>query len=67
MPGMVQTDMMKAYGLTDEELREVEKGYPLGRLGEPSDIANAVIYYLSNASSWVTGTNLTIDGGITLR
>lgn len=67
MPGMVRTNMIEAYGLSDEELAAVERGYPLGRIGEPQDIANAVVYFLSDASSWVTGANLVIDGGITLR
>ena len=67
MPGMVRTNMINAYGLSEKEMQEVESGYPLGRLGETEDIANAVIYYLSDASSWVTGTNLVVDGGVTLR
>lgn len=67
MPGMVKTDMINAYGLSGEEMDKVVSSYPLGRLGDPSDIANAVVYYLSDASSWVTGTNLVVDGGVTLR
>ena len=67
MPGMVRTNMIEAYGLSEEELVAVERGYPLGRIGEPQDIANAVIFFLSEASSWVTGANLVVDGGITLR
>ena len=67
MPGMVRTDMIKAYGLSDEQLQETERHYPLGRLGTPVDIANAALFYLSDASSWITGTNLTVDGGVTLR
>lgn len=44
---------------------EYESKYPLG-LGEPEDIANAVIYLLSDASKWVTGINLTLDGGFSI-
>jgi NAD(P)-dependent dehydrogenase (short-subunit alcohol dehydrogenase family) len=44
---------------------EYESKYPLG-LGSPEDVANAVIYLLSDASRWVTGTNLILDGGFSL-
>lgn len=67
MPGIIGSEMMKAYSLSDEELLEVKKTYPLGRFGQPQDVANGVIYLLSEASSWVTGINLVIDGGVTLR
>lgn len=67
MPGMINTDMVKAYNLSELELQNIVDGYPLGRLGQPCDVANAVIYYLSDASSWVTGSNLVIDGGLSLR
>ena len=52
--------------LTDEQIELERQKYPLG-FGETSDIANGIIYLLSDASKWVTGTSLTIDGGITLR
>lgn len=52
--------------LTEEQIEEERKRYPLG-FGETSDIANGIIYLLSDASKWVTGTTLTIDGGITVK
>jgi NAD(P)-dependent dehydrogenase (short-subunit alcohol dehydrogenase family) len=58
--------MLKNYPLK-EELESWEKSYPLGRFGEPEDIAFPVIYLLSDAARWVTGSIFTIDGGITLR
>lgn len=67
MPGMVRTGMINAYGLSEEEMNAVIKGYPLGRIGKPEDIANAVTFFLSDESSWITGANLVVDGGITLR
>ncbi len=67
MPGMVRTNMINAYGLSEEEMTAVIKGYPLGRIGEPKDIANAAVFFLSDNSSWITGANLVIDGGVTLR
>lgn len=65
-PGMVRTRMMEAYAI-QEELETWEKSYPLARFGEPEDIANACVYLLSDAAAWVTGTIMTVDGGITLR
>lgn len=67
MPGMVRTGMINAYGLSEEEMNAVIKGYPLGRIGEPEDIANAAAFFLSDESSWITGANLIVDGGVTLR
>ena len=52
--------------LSEEQIEEERKRYPLG-FGETSDIANGIIYLLSDASKWVTGISLTIDGGITLK
>lgn len=49
------------------ELFEWGNTCPLGRNGQPEDIAYATIYFLSDASSWVTGNVFNIDGGITLR
>lgn len=66
-PGMVDTPLIHQSNLTEEQLDENAQLYPLKRLGKPEDIAYATIYLLSEASSWVTGTNLVIDGGITLK
>ena len=66
-PGMVNTEMVKAYGLSEEELEANAKSYPLGRLGKPEDIANGIVFLLSDASCWITGISLIIDGGVTLR
>lgn len=40
---------------------------PLGRLGEPEDIANAAFFLASDAASWITGQTLVVDGGATIR
>lgn len=65
LPGMVQTNLTKV--ITDQEIEDDIKRYPLGRYGKPEEIAYAAIYLLSDATQWVTGSLLTIDGGITLR
>lgn len=66
-PGMVHTNIMDSNGrITMEQFEEDMKKYPLGRYGMPEDIAWAIIYLLSDASSWVTGTALKIDGGVTI-
>lgn len=62
-PGMVKTSIMSKGDVSNKQLEEDEKNYPLG-YGEPLDVALAIIYLLSNASKWVTGTNLIIDGGV---
>lgn len=65
-PGMVPSGMLAAGIVTEEQLMEEQKNYPLG-FGKPTDIANGIIYLLSDAAKWVTGSVLTIDGGVTLR
>ncbi|MEI7676096.1 MAG: SDR family oxidoreductase [Bacteroidales bacterium] len=65
-PGLIKTNLTLG-ALTIEDLEGYEKKYPLGRFGEPEEIAYAAIYLLSDASKWITGTTITVDGGITLR
>ncbi len=62
-PGMVHTPMINLDALTEEQFRKNCAEYPLGRYGEPLDIAYGAIYLLSDAAAWVTGTTLVIDGG----
>lgn len=66
-PAMVRTALINSGSITQEQLDEDVKNYPLGRYGNPNDIAWAIIYLLSDASSWITGDNLIIDGGLTLK
>lgn len=65
-PGFVPSGMLSSGVVSEEQLEEERKRYPLG-FGEPTDIANGIIYLLSDAAKWVTGSVLTIDGGVTLR
>lgn len=63
-PSMVKTKMAEPAGaISAEQLDADRKKYPLGRYGEPEDIAYAIIYLLSDAASWVTGSALKLDGG----
>ena len=63
-PAMVWTDLVLQDGVTREDLQEDEKRYPLKRYGTPEDIANLAIYLLSDASGWMTGSNIKISGGV---
>jgi len=66
IPGMVVTNILSEGQITDEQLEEDIKRYPLKRYGKPEEVAFAVIYLLSDASSWTTGSNILLDGGYTL-
>lgn len=65
-PGTILTPLMENFlkTLSDEEYKNRVAGFPLG-LGHVDDVANACIYLLSDASRWVTGQNLIVDGGYT--
>lgn len=65
-PGMVDTHILDSGTITNEQLDEDRKKYPLGRYGKVEDIAHATAFLLSDASCWMTGTDLLIDGGYTL-
>lgn len=64
-PGMIRTNLTK--GIPEEDLQKDIDRYPLRRYGAPEEIAFAAIYLLSDASKWMTGSILKIDGGLTLR
>lgn len=66
-PAMVDTGILDSGTITKEQLSTDLNNYPLGRFGNPSDIALAMVYLLSDASSWITGDNLVLDGGLTLK
>lgn len=62
-PAMVWTNLITNDGIDEEQLKEDEKKYPLRRYGTPEDIANLAVYMLSDASTWMTGSNVKITGG----
>jgi 3-oxoacyl-[acyl-carrier protein] reductase len=62
-PGIINSGMIKPY-LDDPAARSVlEERLPMGRIGQPRDVANAVLFFASDESTWVTGTVLNVDGG----
>ncbi|WP_369174230.1 SDR family oxidoreductase [Streptomyces sp. R28] len=64
-PGLVRTEMARFVWEPGEE--EVAAGLPLGRIGEPEDVARAVVWLASDAAQWVTGADLLVDGGTRVR
>jgi NAD(P)-dependent dehydrogenase (short-subunit alcohol dehydrogenase family) len=60
-PAVVKTDFARA--LFEGREAEAAAGYPLGRLGEPDDVAGPVAFLLSDDAAWITGQTLVIDGG----
>lgn len=65
-PGMVNTKLIQGGAISEEQHKLDMEKYPLKRYGEPQDIAFGIIYLLSDASSWVTGHSLVIDGGVSI-
>jgi NAD(P)-dependent dehydrogenase (short-subunit alcohol dehydrogenase family) len=67
-PGTILTPLMQNYldQLSEEDYKKRISGFPLG-LGETTDVSNACIFLLSDASRWITGQNIIIDGGFTIQ
>jgi 3-oxoacyl-[acyl-carrier protein] reductase len=64
-PGMVETEGTHTAGITESDFRkQTEAQTPLGRIGQPNDIAPAVVFLASDDSSWITGETLYITGGL---
>lgn len=66
-PGMIETPLTQGTALSKELLEEDAKNYPLGRYGKPEEIAYSIVYLLSDATAWMTGTQLLIDGGYSVK
>lgn len=66
LPGRVETALLQNQTLNEEEVQQDIAKYPLKRYAQPHEVAQGIIYLLSDAANWVTGTSLTIDGGRSL-
>jgi 3-oxoacyl-[acyl-carrier protein] reductase len=63
-PGMVLTEGLHAAGFDNGEFRQgVESQTPLGRVGQPEDVANAAVFFASDEAGWITGQSLLVSGG----
>lgn len=65
-PGITETNIYNNTSITPEQLEQEKAHYPLKRFGKPEEIANAIVFLLSDASKWMTGSQLLIDGGCSL-
>jgi NAD(P)-dependent dehydrogenase (short-subunit alcohol dehydrogenase family) len=63
-PGIVETDMTKPYLGNEVDRAMAIAEHPIGRIGMPEDVAKAILYLVSDDSSWITGAILPVDGGI---
>lgn len=66
-PGMVKTELVKNLIFSAEDLENDKAKYLLKRYGKPEEIAWSIIYLLSDASAWVTGSSMIIDGGLLVK
>ena len=66
-PGRIKTPLISNCLLTEEDIARDLQQYPLRRYGEPEEVAYAIVYLLSDAAAWVTGSDLVIDGGRSLK
>ena len=70
-PGIIQTPMMEDLiadapaHMRDEMVEQMRMRHPIGRLGQANDIANAILYLSSDLSSFMTGSEVVVDGGMT--
>ena len=67
LPGPIETPMQKRWKTNPKAKKDLSKIIPMQRVGEPIDIANSTIFLLSDESSFITGTELIVDGGLTAR
>lgn len=66
LPGQTDTNIMSQGAVSEEQMEKVRQAIPLKRLGDPKDVAWGIIYLLSDASVYVSGISLIVDGGISV-
>jgi len=66
LPGFIQTGILSNSKIDEDQIKEHKKKYPLG-FGRPEDIANAAVFLMSDASQWMTGSLMTVDGGYSIK
>ncbi len=64
MPAVVDTPIHETRGLSREQVEGMGRIHPMGRIGQPEDVAEMVLFLLSDAASWVTGAVIPVDGGM---
>ena len=67
LPGPIDTSMQKRWKKKPSMKKNLEKNIPLKKVGKPEDIANGIMFLLSDQSKYITGTEIIIDGGITAK
>nr|WP_087576267.1 SDR family oxidoreductase [Sphingomonas sp. CDS-1] len=66
-PGVIRTDFARALWEDPQAEAELKRVTPLGRIGEPADIAGTAVFLASSAGAYLTGQNIVVDGGMTIR
>ncbi len=66
-PGVVDTDMTKPFMKTQKDREFMNSEHPIGRIGQPEEVAKAVMYFVSDDASWITGAILAVDGGESIK
>ena len=64
MPAVVDTPIHASRGMSAEQVEEMGEIHPMKRVGKPQDVASMIAFLLSDASSWMTGTVIPVDGGM---
>jgi len=67
LPGPIETPMQDRLKKNAKEKKQLSKMIPLQRIGKPIDIANTILFLLSNEGNYITGTEITVDGGLTAK
>lgn len=66
-PGVVDTDMTKPFMKTQKDREFMNSEHPIGRIGQPEEVGKAVMYFVSDDASWITGAILAVDGGESIK